>query len=83
MVNAQNHAISTSMKVICSVMANVFLWLFLNYLFEAEGNTVLYSSGTNSTILTTIVVLILVCNSYLCTKFKFNIPTISQVRFFH
>ncbi|XP_051156691.1 GPI ethanolamine phosphate transferase 2 [Leptopilina boulardi] len=80
MVNAQNHAISTSMKVICSVMANVFLWLFLNYLFEAEGNTVLYSSGTNSTILTTIVVLILVCNSYLCTKFKFNIPTISQIK---
>ena len=79
MVNAQNRTISTSKKIVLTVIANVLLWFLLNYLFEAEENTILYSSGTNSAFLTTLVVLILVLNSYLCTKVKFNIPTRSQV----
>ncbi|XP_033215579.1 GPI ethanolamine phosphate transferase 2-like [Belonocnema kinseyi] len=80
MVNGQNRRISTSKKIILTVIAKVLLWFLLNYLLEAEGNTILYSSVANSAFLTTLVVLILVFNSYLCTKFKFNIPTTSQLR---
>lgn len=82
MLNAQSHGDSSLLKVMLTLTATVFLWLLLNYLFEEEGHSVLYSNGPNSAILTTSIVLILVCNSYLCTKCKFNIPNTSQVRIF-
>ena len=63
------------------IIGTALMWLLLNFFFEAETNTVLYSSETCSTVLTTLVILIFVFNSYLCTKFKFDIPTIDQVRF--
>lgn len=80
MLNAQSHGDSSLLKVMLTLTATVFLWLLLNYLFEEEGHSVLYSNGPNSAILTTSIVLILVCNSYLCTKCKFNIPNTSQIK---